>query len=105
MWIKFLSASHFSISKTIKISLKPGHFNAKTYLILYNLERDSTTEFMLMQVKSELEIKLANILYAQGNYERVVEILDKASSSYSPDLRVILLKTFAQLGKIFLLLF
>ena len=77
----------------------------KPYLILYNLERDSTTEFMLMQVKSELEIKLANILYAQGNYERVVEILDKASSSYSPDLRVILLKTFAQLGKIFLLLF
>ena len=39
-----------------------------------------------------------------GNYERVVEILDgKAISSYSPDLKIILLKTYAQLGKIFLL--
>ena len=39
-----------------------------------------------------------------GNYERVVEILDgKAPSSYSPDLKIILLKTYAQLGKIFLL--
>ena len=38
-----------------------------------------------------------------GNYERVVEILDgKAPSSYSPDLKIILLKTYAQLGKIFL---
>ena len=37
-----------------------------------------------------------------GNYERVVEILEgKEPSSYSPDLRIILLKTFAQLGENF----
>ena len=52
------------------------------------------------RLKSELEIKLANIFYAQGNFERVIQILDgDEPSNYSSDLKIIMVKAFAQLGK------
>ena len=51
------------------------------------------------RLKSELEIKLANIFYAQGNFERVIQILDgDEPSNYSSDLKIIMVKAFAQLG-------
>ena len=53
------------------------------------------------RLKNELEIKLANIFYVQGNFERVVQILDgEIPTNYSNDLKIIMLKAFAQLGKI-----
>ena len=43
----FVSSTESFFSKNIRISLKPGHFLPKNYLILYTLKWYSTTEIML----------------------------------------------------------